>query len=65
MLDQIIYTRCSPQRDLENKGQVKRNDGFGVYSLSPELYQNKGITTADCKIFLGALQSPMEPENKK
>ena len=58
MLDQIIYTRCSPQRDLENKGQVKRNDGFGVYSLSPELYQNKGITTADCKNLFGRLAVP-------
>ena len=30
MLDQLIYTRCSPHRDLKNNGQVVRGDGFSV-----------------------------------
>ena len=45
MLDQLIYTRCSPHRDLKNKGQVVRGDGFGVFSMSPELFSNSGYPT--------------------
>lgn len=40
MLNQIIYTRCLPYRDLKRKGQVVRGDGFGVFSLSPEVFDN-------------------------
>ena len=47
MLDQLIYTRCSPHRDLKNKGQVVRGDGFGVFSMSPELFSNKRISNYD------------------
>ena len=36
MLEQLIYTRCSPCRSLEN-GQVIRKEGLGFYSLSPGL----------------------------
>lgn len=47
MLDQLIYTRCSPHRDLKNKGQVVRGDGFGVFSMSPELFSNKRLSNYD------------------
>ncbi len=47
MLDQLIYTRCSPHRDLKNKGQVVRGDGFGVFSMSPELFSNKRFSNYD------------------
>ena len=47
MLDQIIYTRCSPHRDLKNKGKVIRIDGFGVFSMSPELFSNQLLSNYD------------------
>lgn len=47
MLDQLIYTRCSPHRDLKNKGQVVRGDGFGVFSMSSELFSNKRLSNYD------------------
>ena len=34
MLNQLVYTRCSPHRDIKNKGNVVRGDGFGVFLLS-------------------------------
>lgn len=37
MLEQIVYTRCSPHRDIENCGEVVRRDGFGVFSITPDL----------------------------
>lgn len=37
MLDQVIYTRCMPQRVLKRKGEVSRQDGFGVFSMSPSI----------------------------
>lgn len=37
MLNQLVYTRCSPYRDLKNKGNVVRGDGFGAFSLSTGL----------------------------
>lgn len=40
MLEQIVYTRCSPHRDLKNKGQTLRTDGFGVFSMSPGIIAN-------------------------
>lgn len=47
MLDQLIYTRCSPHRDLKSNGQVVRGDGFGVFSMSPELFSNKQLSNYD------------------
>ena len=47
MLDQLIYTRCSPQRDLKSKGQVVHDDGFGVFSMSPELFSNERLPSYD------------------
>ena len=35
MLEQIIYTRCSPSRNLEN-GQVVWKEGLGFYSMSED-----------------------------
>lgn len=43
MLNQIIYTRCLPYRDLKRNGQVVRGDGFGVFSLSPEVFNKCSI----------------------
>ena len=47
MLDQLVYTRCSPHRELKNGGQVVRADGFGVFSMSEELLSNKKISSYD------------------
>ena len=40
MLDQIIYTRCSKHRSLENNGQEEIQDGFNVYSMSEEIFSH-------------------------
>lgn len=37
MLNQIVYTRCLPYRDLLRGGQIVQGDGFGVFSLSPQV----------------------------
>ncbi len=37
MLNQLIYTRSSPHRDLKNNAQVVRGDGFGVFAVSEGL----------------------------
>lgn len=47
MLNQLIYTRCMPHRDLKNKGQVVRADGFGVFSMSRELVTNPPVSNYD------------------
>ena len=47
MLNQLVYTRCSPHRDLKNKGNVVRGDGFGVFSVSAELFNDAGIPNFD------------------
>lgn len=39
MLEQVIYTRCSPSRSLEN-GQVLWKEGLGFYSVSEGLCDN-------------------------
>ncbi len=38
MLNQLVYTRCFPHRDLKNQGQVVRSEGFGVFSMSPGIF---------------------------
>ncbi len=43
MLDQIIYTECIPQRDLLNNGKIIRKSGYGVYSLSQELFSGQKV----------------------
>lgn len=47
MLNQLIYTRCMPHRELKNKGQVVRADGFGVFSMSQGLVINSPISNYD------------------
>ncbi|WKY49033.1 hypothetical protein Q5O24_06895 [Eubacteriaceae bacterium ES3] len=47
MLNQLIYTRCMPHRELKNKGQVVRADGFGVFSMSQELVINPPVSNYD------------------
>lgn len=47
MLNQLIYTRCMPHRELKNKGQVVRADGFGVFSMSQELVANPPVSNYD------------------
>lgn len=57
MLNQVIYTRCSPARDLKNKGQVRRDrDGFGVFSISSELFSDQRISGFD--VLLNRLATP-------
>ena len=34
MLNQLIYTRCYPHRDIKKKGEVERREGLGVFSAS-------------------------------
>lgn len=40
MLDQIIYTRCSKHRSLENGGREEIQDGSTVYSMSESVFTN-------------------------
>lgn len=47
MLNQLIYTRCMPHRELKNRGQVVRADGFGVFSMSQELITNPPVKGYD------------------
>lgn len=47
MLNQLIYTRCMPHRDLKNKGQVVHADGFGVFSMSQDLVINPPVSNYD------------------
>lgn len=47
MLNQIIWTRCYPHRELQNKGQVNRADGFGVFSMSRELVEQPPVDSFD------------------
>lgn len=47
MLNQLIYTRCMPHRELKNKGQVVRTDGFGVFSMSQGMVTNPPISNYD------------------
>lgn len=47
MLNQLIYTRCMPHRELKNKGQVVRADGFGVFSLSQGMINNPPVSNFD------------------
>lgn len=39
MLDQVIYTRCAPHRDLRKGGAVDKAEGYSVYSVSRELFE--------------------------
>jgi hypothetical protein len=39
MLDQVIYTRSLPHRDLKKGGALEKSDGFGVYSASRQLLE--------------------------
>lgn len=47
MLNQLIYTRCMPHRELKNKGQVVRSDGFGVFTMSQGLISNPPVSNYD------------------
>lgn len=47
MLNQLVYTRCSPHRDLKKKGIVTRGDGFGVFSMSSELFNDPALPNLD------------------
>ncbi len=38
MLDQVIYTRCFPARDLIHGGEVLYLDGYGTFSMSPGIF---------------------------
>lgn len=38
MLDQVIYTRCMPNRDILRNGEVIVTDGYGVFSMSKEIF---------------------------
>ena len=57
MLDQVIYTRCMPRRELKQKGEVSRKDGFGVFSVSP------AIVDGSLKIDYDHLQSRLVSPN--
>lgn len=57
MLDQVIYTRCMPHRDLINKGAVSRSDGFGVFSMSQSIFD------PEKQIDLGGLKRQLAKKN--
>ena len=37
MLDQAVYTRCRPCRDILTDGSVLDRDGYGFFSFSEEI----------------------------
>lgn len=47
MLNQVIYTRCSPTRDMKDNGRVVRADGFGIHTFSKELLTDGMISNYD------------------
>lgn len=47
MLNQVIYTRCSPHRELKQNGKVSFSSGFGVFSMSRELFGQLNATELD------------------
>ncbi|MCD7884653.1 MAG: hypothetical protein LUI87_13240 [Lachnospiraceae bacterium] len=47
MLNQLIYTRCYPHRELKDHGQIDKKDGFGVFSFSEELMADPESVRAD------------------
>ncbi len=53
MLNQIIYTRCLPHRDLTKKGLVVRKEGFGVFAMSQDLITNHPVS--DCNFLQNRL----------
>lgn len=57
MLDQVIYTRCMPHRDLLKKGEISRSDGFGVFSVSQSIFD------PEKKIDLGSLKRQLPKKN--
>ena len=47
MLNQVIWTRCYPHRDLKAGGKTSRADGFGVYSMSRDLMDHPPVQSYD------------------
>lgn len=39
-MEKILYTRCSPWIDLLNQGKIVRQEGFGVASVSSNLFSS-------------------------
>jgi len=71
-LDQVIYTRCKPHRDLKNNGQVVHSDGFGIFSMNRELLNKSQSVNFDmlqtssiylvhfCSVLLQHLEAPTD-----
>ena len=55
-MKQIIYTRCAPRKDLFNKNLSVYDAGFGVFSLSEDVYDLDADT-------LKSLQTLLERRN--
>lgn len=47
MLNQVLYTRCFPHRDLRKSGAVERSEGFGVYTVSADLFKDEPTVNYD------------------
>lgn len=41
MLDQVIYTECNPQRDLLHDGKIIHKSGYGIFSMSREIFSEE------------------------
>ena len=57
MLDQVIYTRCLPYRNLKANGAVVRSDGFGTHTMSQAIFDPAK------KINYDYLQTRLVPRN--
>ncbi|MBR0483475.1 MAG: hypothetical protein IJJ69_01710, partial [Oscillospiraceae bacterium] len=55
MLDQIIYTRCYPHRNLMENGRVELDEGFGIFSFSESALR---LPPAEKELLTACLQSP-------
>ncbi|MBR1553998.1 MAG: hypothetical protein IJ644_01230, partial [Oscillospiraceae bacterium] len=54
MLDQIIYTRCYPHRNLMEDGKVELDEGFGIFSFTESvshLYPDEKELLSSCLQF--------------
>ena len=55
MFYELIYTRCKNGVDVLRNGSPMTNEGYKVYSCSPEIYQREGLV--DLNLLIDAAQA--------
>ncbi len=54
MFYELIYTRCKKGLDILRNGSPITSEGYKIYSCSPEIYTNKGVS--DNELLINAAQ---------